>query len=103
MKYTFLAEDGGEVPLAHFTLTPPQEEIKVQTYIDRTDEYATGRMLPGHFSWERAEGEPEVAGGAMFRVIGEDGVIFRCRVVDPSGPCTGSVLDSCARDGEKRP
>ena len=102
MKYFYLADDGKKIPLANFTLTPPQEEYKVQTYIDRTDEYATGRILPGTFSWNRAEGEPEVGSGEIFTAIDEDGTAYRCKTANTIGVCTGSVLDSSNKSDEKK-
>ena len=101
MKYFYLADDGKKIPLINFTLTPPQEEYKIQTYIDRTDEYATGRILPGTFSWNRSEGEPKAVSGEIFTVIAEDGAAYRCQTVNSTGVCTGSVLDSSNRPDEE--
>lgn len=102
MKYFFMSGDGQPVLLQKFTATLPQEEIRMQTYIDRTDEYATGRILPGTFSWDCSPGEPQVAAGETFQVVDEDCTLLRCQVVTPPPLCTGKVLESREPDASQR-
>lgn len=101
MKYFFAAEER-LLPLAKFTATLPQEEHTFQTFIDRTDEIPTGRIIPGNFSWSYSEGEPKVTAGQKFCIITEDVRTLTCQVVDLNTVCTGTVLECQELDAESR-